>query len=363
MRNLFVTLVTLVLLPLFLTAAPVCADVAETNTVKVGLYAGDPFVIDLGSGNYSGLAFNLWEKVAARLQIHSEYLLYDSLKKLIEDAKTGKVDFIVYNLSVTSDRTENLKFSFPWYDDGLRILVKNQGQHLSVWDVLQQRGQIAVYIWIALLVVALTFGQMLLRRRKDADFPAGWLEGMSQSLYEVVRSAKSGMVQKNFFGWGGYIVLTTWMLFGFGLLAYVTSTLTSAMTAADAQRSGDINSLNDLPGKRVAVLIHSVGERYMRETGARLLPFEILEKGVDALMKDEADALVMDAAELEYWVHSHPKMNVEVVGNIFNPCKYAFAANKKHALLMDLVSEEVIRLLDDGTVENLRNKYFGKVRF
>jgi len=56
-------------------------------------------------------------------------------------------------------------------------------------------------------------------------------------------------------------------------------------------------------------------------------------------------------------------MNVEVVGNIFNPNKYAFAANKKHAFLMDLASEEVIRLLDDGTVENLKSKYFGKVRF
>ena len=96
---------------------------------------------------------------------------------------------------------------------------------------------------------------------------------------------------------------------------------------------------------------------------ARLLPFETKEKAVDAFMRDDADALVMDASELEYWVHTHPKMQVEVVGNIFNPYKYAFAVNKKDAHLVDVVSEELIRLLGDGSIENLKNKYFGRVRF
>jgi ABC-type amino acid transport substrate-binding protein len=220
-----------------------------------------------------------------------------------------------------------------------------------------------VYAWTALLVAALTFGHVLVRRRRDVDFPADWLEGTSLSLYEVVRAAKSGPQQKNFLGWVGYLILTVWMLFGFGLLAYVTSTFTSALVTASAQRGEGINSLNDLPGKRVAVFTHSIGEKYMRETGARLLPLEAMTEAVDALMKGEVDALVMDAAELEYWVHRNPKMGVEVVGNTFNPHKYAFGANKKHADFMDLVSEEVIRLLDDGTVEGLKDKYFGRVRF
>ena len=330
---------------------------------KVGMHASDPFVIALGSGTYSGLAFNLWEKVAARLDLESEYFLYSSFKQLLDDAQSGKIDIVVSNITVSHDRTNNLKFSFPWYDDGLRILVKNHGQSLSVWNLLQQRGHLGVYIWIVLLVVALTVGQVLLRRNKDTDFPAGWLEGVSLSLCEVVRTAKAGPLQKNFLGWAGYLLLAVWMFFGFGLMVYITSTFTSALITAGMQRGEGINSLNDLPGKRVAVLAHTVGEKYMRETGARLLPFEIVEEAVDALMKDDVDAFVMDAAELEYWVHSHPKMDFEVVGNIFNPHKYAFAANKKHARQMDLVSEEVIRLLGDGTVEDLKNKYFGMVRF
>ena len=359
MRNLFAAFV---LLSLFLAAVPACAA-EDTRIVKVGLFASEPFVIDLGSGKYSGLAFNLWEMVAGRFEVKSEYLLYHSFKQLLEDVQSGEVDIAVGNISVTHERAKNLKFSFPWYDDGLRILVKNRGQNLSTWNILQQRGQIAIYIWIVLLVAALTIGQVLLRRRKDVDFPTSWMEGVSMSFYEVVHAAKSGTIQKNFLGWAGYLVLTAWMICGFSLLAYVTSTLTSAMTTAGMHSSGDINSFNDLPGKRVAVITHTFGARYMQETGARLLLFETMEEAVDTLMKEDADALVMDAAELEYWVHCHPKMDVEVVGNIFNPHKYAFVANKKYVGQMDLVSNEVIRLLGDGTVEGLKNKYFGRVRF
>ena len=356
-------LVAFVLLPLLFVVAPVFAAEEEARIVRVGLHPAAPFVIDLGSGNYSGLAFNLWEMIAARLEVQSEYLLYHSFKQLLEDAQNGKIDIAVSNIAVTHDRTKNLKFSFPWYDDGLRILVKNRGQSLSVWSILQQHGHIGIYIKIAVLFMALAIAQFLLRRRKDVDFPNCWLEGMGLSLYEVVRAAKSGLIQKNFLGWAGYIIMTVWMIFGFILLVYVTSTLTSAMTAAGTLRRGDISSFNDLPGKRVAVLANTIGETYMRDTGTRLLLFETIGEAVDALMKEDADALVMDAAELEYWVHIHPKMGVEVVGNIFNPHQYAFAANKKFARQMDLVSEEVIRLLGDGTVEGLKNKYFGTIRF
>jgi ABC-type amino acid transport substrate-binding protein len=357
-------LAAFVILPLCLAAAPAFAAGAETGALRVGLYAAEPFVMETGPGSYSGLAFNVWEMAAARLDVQSEYVLYHSIKQLLDDARSGKIDCIVGNVAVTHERAADLTFGFPWYDDGLRILVKqSQERNLSVWSVLRQRGHTGVYMWIALLFAAMTFGHFLLRRHKDADFPACRLEGASLSLYEVVRVAKSGVMSKNYLGWAGYILLTVWMLFGFGLLAYVTSTFTSALVVAAGQRGEDIHSLNDLSGKRVAVLSHSTGEKYMRKTGVRLLPCKTTEEAVGALMKDDADAVVMDAAELEYWVHSHPKKNVQVVGNTFKPCKYAFAANKQHVRLMDLVSEEVIRLLDDGIVEGLKDNYFGRVRY
>ena len=356
MKNRFIAFILLlvVLVP---------ASASGERIVKVGLYLNGPFVFRTDDGSYSGMAFNLWEAAAKRLGVQSEYFVYDSIKKLIEDAESGEMDLLVCNLSVTGERAERITFSFPWYDDGLRILVKSSGGTVTTWDVLRMRGQTAIFGWIGILILSLVVIQLLLRRRKDTSFPSCWVEGTSLSLYDVVRFTKGGAFQKNLFGWVGYLMLTVWMVCGFVLLVYVTATLSSAMTIAGTQRTHEINSLNDLSGKRVVVLVHSVGESYMRETGARLLLAKSLAEGVDMLNVGKADAVVWASAELEYWVHSQPHMEVEVVGNIFNPFKYSFAASKDSLSFMSEVSREIIRLLGDGTVEKLRDKYFGTVRF
>jgi len=367
MRNLFVVALVAGTLSLSLyPASPVWSAEGELRTVKVGVIEAAPFVIVLDDDHYSGLAWELWESIAQGLALHSEYVFYPSFVELLYAARNGDVDFIVTNLTVNYERSKYLQFSFPWFDDGLRILVNSEVRRDSVWSVLWQRGQLGVYFWIILIFFVLALVQVLLRRRLDEEFPQSWREGISLSLHEVVRSAKAGVPQKNVLGWIGHVFMALWMIFGFGLLAYVTSTLTCAMTTSASYSHVAINSLNDLPGKRVGVLSHTVAETYMRARGTRLHVYDTTDAAVAALIGDELDALVMDAAELEYMVHNNPKMRIMVVGNSFHPQRYAFAAAKNNAdadHLMGAISEELLRLIDNGAVKELENKYIGNARF
>ena len=264
MRHLFIAVILMLLLH---PASPVSAADEETRTVKVGIVDSAPFIIVLGENHYSGLALELWEEITKNLDIQSEYVLYPSFADMLDAAHHGDIDFIVTNLIAKYERSEYLRFSFPWFDDGLRILVNSEVRRNSAWSVLWQSGQLKVFMWIIVIVIVLAFVQALLRRRWDDEFPRSWLDGVSLSLHEVVRSAKAGVPQKNVLGWSGHVFLTLWMIFGFGLLAYVTSTLTSAMVAVTSYSHVSINSLNDLPGKRVGVLGQTVGEQYMQARG------------------------------------------------------------------------------------------------
>ena len=49
-----------------------------------------------------------------------------------------------------------------------------------------------------------------------------------------------------------------------------------------------------------------------------------------------------------------------VVGNIFHPEKYAFAANEAHRELMDAISLKIIKMHDSDEIKLLKNKYFGR---
>jgi len=64
-------------------------------------------------------------------------------------------------------------------------------------------------------------------------------------------------------------------------------------------------------------------------------------------------------------VHNNPKMKIMTVGNTFHPQKFAFAAAKNAdiAFLMESISEELLRLIDNGFVDELENKYSGNSRF
>ncbi len=330
---------------------------ATPQTIKVGVYINPPFVMADKNGSYYGLAVDLWELTGERLGLESRYIPYPSFKELLKAARDGKVDIIIGNINATYERTQTLKFSFPWYDTGLRVMIKGSLK-TSVWEELKRSGQLTTYCWIALFLVVLAIGQTLLRRRMDHEFPKTWREGLTFSLYELILAARLGTMQRNFLGWFGYVLLTAWMIFGVGMVAYVVSSITNAMTISSF-RAESVHSLTYLPGQRVGVLTGSVSEDYLRKLKISTIGFDSFTQAVDALEKSQLEAIVDDAPELEYWVHSHPLAQLDVVGPLFYPGKYAFATNKQHAAFMDGVSAELIRLHELGMIDVLRSKYLG----
>ncbi|MCL2123010.1 MAG: transporter substrate-binding domain-containing protein [Desulfovibrionaceae bacterium] len=331
------------------------------HTIKVGVYINPPFVMTDQSGHYYGLAVDLWEMADERLGLETEYIAYPSFKAFIDAAISGEVDMVIGNIAATYERAKHLKFSYPWYDTGLRIMIKGTLKP-SVWEEMKKSGQLENYFWIALLFALLAVGQTLLRRRVDPEFPKTWREGLSYSLYELILAARLGIMQRNFLGWFGYILLVAWMIFGVAMVAYVVSSITNAMTISSF-RAESMNSLAYLPGQRVGVLSGTVGEHYLRQIKVTTIPFNSIPHALEALEKGELEALVDDAPVLEYWAHKLPQARLDVVGPPFNPGKYAFASNKSHAQFMDKVSEELIRLHELGLLDMLKSKYLGKSEY
>jgi len=325
--------------------------------MRAGVYISPPFVMKDTIG-YSGMAIDLWKLVEDEMNFVTEYVEYPNWSQMIEAVTSGEIDFAVSNISVTYHRAKQIKFSFPWFDSGLRILVKTEGQG-SLWGELKRNGHLQAYGMILLVIVLLTVILTFVHRQHDPSFPRNWLEGLSESLYRLVVAIKTGVINNKNYSWIGKVLAVTWMLSGVGLVAYVTSSITSSMTTVALTH--DIHSLSDLPGKRVGVLSGSVGQEYMQNRGIPTIGYESINEATQALIMDEIDALVEDAPELEYWVFTNSGYKTKVVGNIFHPDKYAFAANKKHNEMMDSISVNIIKLFDLEKINTLKNNYFGNV--
>lgn len=324
--------------------------------VKAGVYISPPFVMKDASGYYSGMAIDLWELVQDDLGWKTEYIEYDTWHGLMDALLQGEIEIAVSNISVTYERAKVMKFTFPWYDAGLRIMVRTEGNS-SFWNELRKNGHLQAYIWIILLLLLITIFLTFLHRRREPDFPRGWIEGLSESLYRLILAIKTGVVNNRNYSWLGKIVAVFWMVSGIGLVAYVTSSITTSMTTVALTH--DIHSLSDLPGKQVGVLNGSIAEEYLRGIGIATTAYEHIDELAAALTRDEVQAVVDDCPVLEYWVFNHPDQKMKVVGDIFHPDKYAFASSKTYSEATDSISVELIKLFDRGRIGELRKRYFG----
>ena len=350
--------ITLLFLLYLITINCLSQETITVSKIKTGVYINPPFVMKDSTGYYTGMAIDIWELLEDEMGFVSEYVEYPTWREMMNAVTSGEVEAAVSSISVTYERAQHVKFSFPWFDSGLRIMVKSSGQG-SIWNELKRGGHLQSYIWILSIIVLLTFILTIIHRKRDPDFPRGWLNGFSESLYILVLAIKTGVVNNKNYSWIGKVLAVVWMIAGVGLVAYVTSSITSSMTTVALTH--DINSLGDLPGKRVGVLSNTVAEEYLQIRSIPTIGYENMGEATAAIINDEIDALVQDAPILEYWAFNNPQYKMKVVGNIFHADKYAFAANKKYSLQMDSISVKLIKLLDNEKISTLKNNYFGNV--
>jgi ABC-type amino acid transport substrate-binding protein len=352
------------------TAGPGLAQDGDAETVPplpsdpvtVGLYVSPPFVME-ENGVYTGMAIDLWESLALKNELAFEYRTYPTIRELVDATANREIGVAVTNLTITRKRADRIDFTQPWFDSGLRILVPDsQGASFSeVIAGLSESGYLRAYGWLALVVLVATALMTLFDRRFDKSFPAGWPEGISESFYSVMSVVTSGKApsRKNLFGWPGRIWQALWLVCGIAVMAYVTSSVTSVMTTLAL--TNQINSVADLPDKTIGVFAGSVAEEYAQESGWSYLEFDAIDDAVAALEAGRVDAVIGDAPVLEYYAHTHPGEDVDVVGPIFEPDKYGFALanNSRWTRPMTL---ELLTAHETEFIEQLRVRYFGDER-
>jgi len=353
-------LLILTLLSLFLNSQMLFAQPANppSGPVKVGVYVSEPFVYKEGD-TYNGMAIELWRYVADRIGVTSEFVEFQNYEALLSAVSHSAVDVAVTNLTITEKRAQLVDFTHPWYDVGLRIMVFDQrgtgwGQ---VLDRLENAGHLATYAWIAGILVAFTLLLTMFDRRFDPGFPKRWRDGFAESFYHIIALMVSGKSEhKNLFGWVGRIWQACWMICGIAVLAYITSSITSVMTIAHLQNR--IAEISDLKGRTAGVRTGSVSEQFLSEHGITTASFDHLAEAVTALQNEELAAIVADAPNLEYYLHTHPQQPFSLVGKSFNPDKYGFAF-PRNSTWVKAASVAIIRAEENSEIAKIKKKYFG----
>lgn len=330
-----------------------------TAPIKVGVILAPPFVMQTPTG-YGGMAIDLWQNVADKLGLSYQYERLPTFRALLDAVAAGKVDIAVMDLTITQDRLQRMDFTQPWFDTGLRVMI-DQNRHAGIRSLFHQlwvSGHVRVYLWLVAIILVATTILTLIDRRYDEEFPRAWHKGLAESFYHVMSVATSGKTSshKALFGVGGRVMAALWMVCGVGVVAYITSSITSVMTASTI--TNQINSSADLPGKTVGVVNGSVGESYCLDAALSFQAYPTMPEAVKGMLKNQVAAVVDDASVLEYYDNTHPELPITEVGAIFRPSKYGFATPRGSALTRP-VSVQIVADQENGYLGHLKARYFG----
>ena len=350
--------------------APVIAPATSTTAaapaapriVRVGVCEVPPFAEPDAALKWKGFAVVIFEAAAIQLQMIPEFRQYANINDLMSAVEKGEVEAGIGNTMVTSKRLTQVDFSQPILDGGLRVMVPSDRTHTfrRLWTGLVEDGHVQVLFWGVVGMLVLSVVVMVALRRLDREFSQHWHEGFAEAMYHVVSVTMTGKTSyKGKIGpsWLGRVVATVWMIFGVASVAYVTSSITSVMTADTI--SDAVHGPKDLPGRTVGVLTGSVGARYCAEHGIDVVTYDTLDEAARALADRATDAVVSDAQSLEYYDVSHPEVNVAVVGEMFERRHYAFPINRAAEDLRRRLDVVLVGLREDGMLEQIRRRSFG----
>jgi ABC-type amino acid transport substrate-binding protein len=157
--------------------------VLSEATLRIAGMPIAPFIFQDG-GQLRGYSVDVWDQAAHRLNLNYEWIIYDTIDELLQAVKEKRVDAGLAAISMTPERDAYLDFSYPYFDSGLQILVR-QRPSLSFFEGI---SLVSTPFLVEVVLMGLLAGLLmahliwLVERRSNPDFPQGYFQGVWEGL-------------------------------------------------------------------------------------------------------------------------------------------------------------------------------------
>lgn len=278
----------------------------ETVHLNVALAECPPFVI-FDNGTYSGLAVYLWEQIGQESGFtwkYTEYPLGDLLDMVPEWDESHTPDVGISCISVTAEREQLIDFSHSFNETYTAIAVRQN----SLWSAIvgffsnpRVLKAFFIVLGIAVLIGAVFF--LLEHRTNKKLFSTDTVVGrFIETTIIGLLFVTNGPIRFYRFKTLSARVLSTVLALGSTfMIAAVTAVLASSFTLNAMQ--SQVRGLDDLRTLRVGALNSSTSSVFLTENGILHQTRPDLDTLVVDLDAGRLDAIVADAAFLQYRIN------------------------------------------------------------
>jgi polar amino acid transport system substrate-binding protein len=346
-------LVSLVLV-LGATASP-AQPVKPTLTVATRVIP--PFVMQEGQ-QLAGFSIELWKNIATEMGVTSKFVVLDTLPNLLQTVAQRKADLGIAAISMTSERDRSFDFSYPILNAGLQILVRHPKHSTAQPNLISALFSTSMLqiLGAALLMVAVISHLVWIveRRHPETMISQQYFPGIFEAAWWA---ASTLATQADQMPRGGFtrLIAILWMFTAVVFVALFTATFTTNLTVQQLQ--GEIQSLEDLNGRKVATTTGSTASAFLRDRDFKPIEFPAIEQAYSALLGQQVDAIVFDVPVLMYYAAREGKGRVQLVGNVVREENYgivmpANSPNRKR------INAALLKLRENGTYQALYDQFF-----
>ena len=345
-----------------LAACPrsVAGEPLPENPVKVGV-CDLPGIVRLEGDEAKGLAAEIWNEVARRLTLQTRFQREKDLASLLADTAAGRIDVLLGPLAVTESREKQVDFTHPLMTSGMRIAVleKARGDWFEPLMALLSKEMLAVAAGVVGLVIVTAHLLWFVERLRNAQaFPTGYREGVWEAIWWSVSTVMTGGCEdKPINTTPGRIIASIWMVGGITMVATLTGSIAATLTAE--RITGSIHGPLDLAGRTIGVMSEAVSAQSVRSRGGSVIAYPKLSDALDAAASGEVEAVVHENHLLQATI-AHPKHSgFRLVGPVFDPYDFSMAV-PPGSPLRERLSTTILAMREDGTLDALMEKAFGK---
>jgi len=338
------------------------------QVLRVGVVDGSPPCTYRQEGEWQGLAVELWTRIANRERLPFVLSEWSSVQSLLDASSRAEVDVAVGCLNVSPERLGRYRFSLPFQEDGLAVMVLNTPLDLGRAFLGSLLGSsllllLGGYLLAIGLLTALTWRVEGYEGRPETQ-SLGRQRSFTK-LFQVLATGPGGNTIVSTTR-GNVLVIVAYLtriVAGSLLVGYLT---VNVVREVQGRTKGNITTLSDLRGLRVGVRRGTVSESVLREinagdSGAKvtILPLASIAAGVDLLLAGTADAVLGDNLQLSYLL-----LQVKGKGSLptlalqgIRPESQAFALSPQlPEATAARIDQAISALKRDGVVTTLREK-------
>lgn len=330
-----------------------------TRTLRVGAAGSEPFVISTGD-RLSGLSVDVWREVARGAELDYELSHFETVDAALAALSTGALDTVIGPVSITSVRERRVRFTQPYFQSSLGILAPAQS---GVAERLAPFLTKAFLFGAVTLLLILSFvGTLfwLTERRKNTEmFPKNAFRGVGNGIWlALVTMTTVGYGDRVPITAWGRVVAGVWMVIAMLTVSSLTAGIATALTVSQL-KSPEIQSIEQLRGRRVGALEGTSSARFARESGVRLIEVRDLDEAVDGLSTGHVAAIVHDRPILEYYLSEHPEFDATLAKARYQPQGYGFAVRRDRSELQQRISISLLEQAENRTIQRIIRRWLG----